>query len=510
MTAVGRMMQRAARRVLKGTVRDLVVRYYDAAHAGRATFGWIAGSGSASTEVYGGLVTLRNRASELVRNEPLARRAVRSWVNNAIGTGITVRSSTSDPALNKKIDDLWLRHVDTCDAEGQNDLYGLQSLACRSCVERGEVLSLSSVVSGTPGVPLQFQILEGDYLDHRKFEKLDDGRIVMGVEMNPLGRRRAYWMFQEHPGDMFFMMPHSFQSVPITADRVVHLYEKERPGQIRGVPMLHAVMIAMREVGDYREAERVRKRIEACLAAFVVGADDEDQAPLTPSAQKNNDEAIHVRDARGELMEEMSPGMIGYLRGGKDVKFTAPSQTGSYPEYMRSQQIEIAAGTDTIYELLTGDMSRANYSSIKAGMNDFRRAIETFQWNTFIPRFCIPQRQQFLNVAIAAGLLPGNTPADAIWTTPRFEAIDPQKETLADIAAMRALLISPQEAIRRRGYDPDQVLAETKIWHEKLVAAKIVSDADASQVAKPGAPAAQGPAPGEDSAGGSGGGGSSS
>jgi capsid protein len=142
------------------------------------------------------------------------------------------------------------------------------------------------------------------------------------------------------------------------------------------------------------------------------------------------------------------------------------------------------------YEVLTGDLSKVNYSSIKAGVNEFRRSVEVLQWSTVIPMMMRPIWRSFIDMSIATGHLPADTPYDVEFTTPKFEAVDPAKETEGDIAAVRALMMAPQEAIRRRGYDPDQVLEDHKLWHEALIASGVVSDADAAQVGKAGSGAA--------------------
>ena len=50
-------------------------------------------------------------------------------------------------------------------------------------------------------VPLQLQVLEADFLDATKSGALGAGRLVQGIEFDPVGKRRAYWLHGEHPGD---------------------------------------------------------------------------------------------------------------------------------------------------------------------------------------------------------------------------------------------------------------------------------------------------------------------
>ena len=59
------------------------------------------------------------------------------------------------------------------------------------------------------------------------------------------------------------------------------------------------------------------------------------------------------------------------------------------------------------YELLTGDLSQVNYSSIRAGLVEFRRTDRRRAMaDLFIPMFCQPVWDWFTAQAWAAGRLP--------------------------------------------------------------------------------------------------------
>ena len=120
---------------------------------------------------------------------------------------------------------------------------------------------------------------------------------------------------------------------------------------------------------------------------------------------------------------------------------------------MRVQLHAIAAGIGLTYELLTGDLSQVNYSSIRAGLLEFRRRMEALQWQLLVPGLCRPVWQRFVATAQAIGVLPPGT-IEAEWTAPRFEAVDPLKDIQADILAVRGGLMTLKEAIARQGYDP--------------------------------------------------------
>jgi lambda family phage portal protein len=480
-----RALHRQRARFALEMMPDLRQRFYDAARPSRQTYGWLAGFTSANAETFGGLAVLRSRSRELVRNNVHARKAIASLVNNCVGTGILCRAKTGDKALDKRINKLF--HKDwakRCDSEGHYDFFGLQKLAARSFFEGGEAMVLRRPQPRSAGmsVPLQLQIIEGDYLDHNKNLVLEDGRIIQGVETATSGKRRAYWMFRQHPGDAPFILTSGLVPSPVPADRVIHLYEKERPGQMRGVAWMYAAMLKLRELETYEEAELIRKRLEACFAGIVTNP----EAIADPST---GDTTVTpgITDLAGNKVESLEPGMLYYARGGSNIEFGQPSAVPGYSDYKRAQLHSISAGCLITYELMTGDLSHVNYSSIRAGLLEYRRLMTELQWLTVIPVMLEPLWRDFIDYAVAAGRLPQDTPYDVAWAPPVFEAVDPLKDYTADQIAVRSGLMSMPNAISARGFDPDELVEEQAQFLKVTDALGLVFDTDPRKTARTGA-----------------------
>ena len=451
-------------------------RGYDGASKGRRTDGWKTAGTSADAEIAAASGLLRDRMRDLTRNNPHAAKAVSVLVNNIVGSGIIPRAATGDARLDETVDRLWTEWTATCDADGQLDIFGLQTLAVREMIEAGEVLVRRRPRRPSDGlaVPLQVQVLETDLLDaSRNGDLSDGGRVLQGIEFDPIGKRRAYWLLAQHPGDTAISLRRRLESVAIPAGDVAHVYEKQR-AQVRGVPWGTPVMRALRDLDDWTQAELVRKKTEACVVGIVLGADEGEQG-IAPC----------VVDADGNRVEQFEPGLIAYARGGKDIKFNQPATTAAVSEWLRAQLHIVAAGFRLPYELLTGDLSQVNYSSIRAGLVEFRRMIDAVQWQLFIPMFCQPMWDWFTEQAWAAGRLP--QPGIAVaWSPPRFEAVDPLKDAMADMLAMRSGTMTLAQAIARQGHNPDAVLAEIAAMNAKLDALGLVLDSDPRKVTKSG------------------------
>src|SRR3970282_2854989 len=81
-------------------------------------------------------------------------------------------------------------------------------------------------------------------------------------------------------------------------------------------------------------------------------------------------------------------------------------QRATYEPFMGGQLRSIAAGMGITYEQLTGDLTGVNYSSIRAGLLEFRRRCEQFQHQVIVFQMCRPIWQTWLDAASLSGALP--------------------------------------------------------------------------------------------------------
>lgn len=457
------------KRVRARATLDAVTRAYAGAAFGRHTEGWRAGATSADAEIFLTGNLLRDRARELVRNNPHAAKGVTAWVNNLIGDGILPRPNTGDAKKDAKVKAAFETWSKECDADGIQDFFGMQTLACREMVESGEILSRRRRRLPKDGykVPLQIQLLEADFLDSTRHGWMaTKNTAISGIEFNFIGQPQAYWLFPTHPGNNFADIRSSLLSAPVPASEIVHLFEKQRT-QARGVTWLAPVMRTLRDLDDYEFAELIRKKMEASVVGIVTNDDPAEDSVGVPA----------VVDSNGRVIEKFSPGMFAYARGGKDIKFNSPATVGGYAEYKKSTLRTAAAGFRLPYELLSGDLSDVNFSSIRAGIVEFRRLVSATQWHVIIPMLLQPWWDWFTEAAYLAGVI--DDPVVPVeWQTPKFSWVDPYKDALAELLALRAGTRSYQDVIGEHGRDWKDVIAEIKAWNDLLDKNEITVDSD--------------------------------
>ena len=455
--AVAMVAPRAALRRL--AARDALLAY-EGATSDRRTAGWSASGTSANAEIGMALPKLRDRSRDLIRNNHLAATAALNWTTKVIGYGITGRSA------DEQTNALWDRFTNECSADGLPSLEALQTLVAFAVFESGEVLIRRRWRRASDGlaVSVQLQVLESDFLDINQNRALPNGGyIIQGVEFDPIGRRAAYWLFPEHPGatNMFAGWGRGGASQRVPADDIAHVFEPRRPGQVRGVPRLAPGLMALRDLADWEDAELLRKKTEACLAAFVKTNDD---APLGPTSTETN------ADGTKRRIEKFRPGMIFYGRPGEDITFNSPQHAGGYEEYKRSRVRDIAAAVGMPYELFRGDYSQSNYSSSRLGFVGFKDIIGAHQWNVIVPAL-----ERIKEWFAEGALLNGVTVSREFeWAPPPFDMLDRGEEAKADAMSLQLGGMTWPQYIQRNGMDPAKQIAEISQWKDQLRAAGIV------------------------------------
>ncbi len=470
---------------------------HEAAGRGRRALAWRPGNPGAVAALLASGEDLRIKSRDLVRRNAWAQAGIEAFVANAVGTGIKPQSLSTDDAFKADVQALWRDWTEEADAAGQTDFYGLQALACRAMLEGGECLIRLRPRRPEDGlsVPLQLQLLEAEHLPMTLNVDLPSGNVVRsGIEFDNLGRRVAYHLYRSHPDDGR-LAPMSGQggldTVRVDASEVIHLFRVLRPGQIRGEPWLSRALVKLNELDQYDDAELVRKKTAAMFAGFV-----------TRQSPEDNLMGEGLPDETGISLVGLEPGTLQILEPGEDIKFSDPADVGgSYGEFLRTQFRAVAAALGITYEQLTGDLTGVNYSSIRAGLLEFRRRCEMVQHSVLVHQMCRPVWAAWMKQAVLSGALiaPGFARGGAArrrqylrakWVPQGWQWVDPEKEFKAMLVAIRAGLMSRSEAISTFGYDAEDTDREIAADNARADALGLIFDSDPRHTAKDGAPAA--------------------
>ena len=444
---------------------------YAAGGMGRRNKGWHGRTTSANSEIGRYLSLVQNRANEFARDHWAGRRILDVLVSHVVGDGIRTVVDTGSDRRNRLVSNYLEEWAERADIEGVLTWQGLQALAVRCCAEGGNsMLRHYPIELADAGrtIPFRLQGLEGAQIDTTKDGVVDGYKSRLGVGLGPQGQRRGMWLYEDHPAEMRLG---SNLSHYIDWNDLCHLYRPDRFGQVLGISWFAQILLPAKELEDLREAVAVRERTQACFAAFrhrsPGGAN-----PLAAQTKAAED---------GQDITRIEPGMILDI-GESDISFASPSGNSSFEPIYKTGLHAMAAGAGITYDQLTGDLSGANYSSLRAGKIEFRRMVKQIQNLMLVPMVVAPVMRK----AIMYGELAGHFKIPKAGYSvnhimPAIEPIDPKKDLEADIAAVRAGAMSPQEFITAWGRPWQEVVEDTAKFFQYLDSQEngIVLDIDA-------------------------------
>lgn len=451
---------------------------FDGGRLRRRLKSWVPTQHTVNTILASSGDLLRSRCRDTLRNNAHANAAADSFVANLIGTGIKPSSLLSDqPDMREAIMELWLDWTDECDADGLADLYGMQTIVARSIFEAGEcfIRFRPRKIEDDYLVPLQIQLLESEMCPIGKNEKAKNGNFVMnGIELDFLGKRAAYYFYPTHPGDAPIEPDVTgLEPVRVPASEVLHIFRCTRPGQMRGVPLITPALTRLFFLDQYDDAELERKRIAAMFAGFITTPTPEDVIPLdgidTSAPQEN------------VALSGLEPGTMQTLLPGEDIKFSEPADVGgTYEAYQYRQQLAIFSALGIPYSVGTSDLRRANYSSLRGSIVEYRRKLEQIQHNIIVFQMCAPIWKRWMDTAVLAQALPINETIylsdkriyqRVRWIPQRNDWVDPLKDRQAEKLAVDAGFKSRSDVVEAEGHDPeenDQRIAADREREEQL------------------------------------------
>lgn len=438
---------------------------FKSAETNRLNSHWQAWSGDLNTWLRTQLPTLRNRSRSLVANNPHASSALGVLTNYVIGTGMMPQASVRKmvkktvngedrleavemDAWNDYADDLfseWAQNVDlSCTPDNPGNWYDLQAMAMRRWFEDGEAFIRTRAVKAWPTVPFACEFLMPEWLDEGVTRNDETGNdIVMGIEIDKYARPVAYH-FKSATGDGVTLA--SPKTIRVPANEILHIFIRHQPRQLRGIPPMVAVMERFFNLDEYAEFELISAKIAACFGAFITSPPG-DSGTVVSSDGKTT----QVKDAEGNVMTTLEPGLIGKLPDGYGVTFAQPQKPGTtFGMFTEYHQRSVGAGIEfgLSYEALTRDTSKSNFAGGRLSqLMDFQtfRTLQTIMANKLIR----PIRRRWLESAINSGALsaPGYflpTPGPEFWqrcdvlTSGWPWGINPLQEVNASRSSMRA------------------------------------------------------------------------
>lgn len=336
------------------------------------------------------------------------------------------------------------------------DWPGIQAAAVRAMVVQGEAfIHLRYTPDG-----MRLQLIPADFVDPGLNQELPGGGFIhAGIEFDASGARVAYHVFPRRPeGFASFSAP-----VRIPAADILHLFRPLAPGQVRGIPWAAPILLTLSELDGLLDALLVAARVSAMHAGF-----------LTDMNATGGGVPYDGQQVGSVLESGLEPGTLKVLPAGWDIKFSAPAAAAQAIELAKLNLRSIAMGLGLPDHVLSSDLSGANYSSLRAGLVEWRQRIEQIQYQTIIPQMIRPVWERWIEHGNLTGELdsPDVTSdfATAEFYPPAQPWVDPLKDAEAEQTLIAAGLKSRRQAVAQQGYDVEALDAEIAADHAREAA----------------------------------------
>lgn len=441
--------------------------------------GWEFYGGSSKEDIEDNISVLRQRSRDAYMGIPTAAAALKTMRTNVIASGLMPAPQPDsdylglDNAATEKLQAQIVREfglwADTpvCDAERVDNFYQLQQLAFLSYLMNGDAIALLPMKKqiGQP-YDLRVRLIEADRVcSPDMFDRLtpctvngyEVHSIVQGVETDEDGMVVAYWVCNRHPlgsnsaADAEGLKWTRVEAYGETTGRrnVLHVMNRERAGQLRGVPILAPVLESLKQLGRYTDAEITAAVISAMFTVFVKSQNPSDGRPFGEMIS-----AEELIDSADQSSIELGPGAIIDLNPGEEVQFADPKHPNTgYDAFTNATIRLIGAALEVPPEVMMKQFT-TSYSAARGALNEFWRTC-SMQRDWFTDDFCQPIYEEWFAEAVARGRItaPGffSDPARrkaytaCAWNGPARTNLNPVQEVDAAVKRVDAGFSTAQE-----------------------------------------------------------------
>ncbi len=450
-------------------------RGFDAGATGDIFADWTTTNRTLNEDLRSSLKKMRARSRDLAQNNDYMKKFLRMTRVNIIGPqGVHLQmkiqdsKGTLDNLANQLVESAWKHwgRMPNCTVTGDQTWLDLQKMVVETIARDGEVL-----IQRVRGFDNEFKYalmpLEADHLPEDLNKDLSNGhKIRMGVELDKWNRPVAYHLTGQHPGDGATLSVRN-DVVRVPADQIIHLFVKERPGQVRGVPWAHSSMTRLQMIGGYEEAELVGARSSASKMGFF-------ESEGGPGDYKGDGV-----DAAGNIISEFSPGTMEELPPGVTFKaFNPGNPSANFKDFLKTMLRGVASGLNVSYNTLGSDLEGVNFSSIRSGVLEERECWKDTQawiidhlhrvvfeeWLTMALTFqpTIPMPGTNAGLPFRLPLRKFNKFNAAHWQARGWAWVDPMKDVQANILAVEKGFKSVSDVVAEQGRDLEDVLTQKK------------------------------------------------
>jgi len=429
-------------------IDSLTGRRYEAAQTTRLNRAhWKDAHGvDINADLHADLPTLRARCKHEGQNNPHIVGMCRILASHVVGkAGPVLRITSSSKAFNQKAERLVKAWSAKAGSDGRSLKHHLRA-AVRRLPLTGEILWQKT--NGTdPGVAVKLRVnpLNPKYLATPTGVS-ESPTMRLGVEFPVNSRRPKIYHYKEFEDGV------STQEkwVKFKAGGILHWFDSEEEGQVRGVPWIASALQGAADLRDM-SGSVLRAADAAAMLAVLLWTQSGDAAPVTLNSNT---------DIEPKSMMALPPGYQA-----TQINPAQPSQ--NYESFKRGKVSEQALPVGMPHVVAALDSSDTSYAGGRIDLQNYGVAIGVIQ-DELEENLIDPLVEDVIQEGKLAGVL-GNVPEDFDWSWvwPTIPHVDPVKQAAAQQMRIETGTLDVVDACAEYGIDADVVAARRKIYQQQ-------------------------------------------
>lgn len=346
--------------------------------------------------------TLRERSSQLFKENPYCKGLIRRLIRNEINTGLNLEASliaellplTEDKAqswgdsveINFK---LYGDNPAVVDHRKQWTLGDIATEVRKTSLIAGDILVVFRINKKT-GLPA-IELIDGQHVQTPLTKKPREGnRIIHGVEIDPNGRHVAYWVTVDKAGQQEFIF--ESKRIPVFSEKgnrriskMIYGTDDRKLDEIRGIPILASVLYMMKELDRYRDSEQRAATINSLFPMFIkkTKATGSGTQPLGQGAIRTDNVEVTQSDGttRNYNFSQMLPGTVmdELAEGEEPESFNTQRPNVNYEKFEETI-LNVLAWTNEIPPEIMRQMFKNNFSASRQADTEFRLYLKWRVW----------------------------------------------------------------------------------------------------------------------------------
>lgn len=346
--------------------------------------------------------TLRERSTQLFKENPYCKGLIRRLVRNEINTGLNLEASPIAEILgiseeeaqtwgdNQEVNfKLYGDNPAVVDHKKQSTLGDLAADVRKISLIAGDILVVWRVNKKT-GLPA-IELIDGQNVQTPFKKKPREGhRIIHGVEIDANGRHVAYWVTVDKAGQQEPIF--ESRRIPVFSEKgnrriskLVYGTDDKRLDEVRGLPILASVLYMMKELDRYRDSEQRAATVNSLLPLFIkkTKATGPGTQPLGHGAIRTDTIPVTQSDGsvRNYNFSQMLPGAVmdELAEGEEPVSFNTQRPNINYPKYEETI-LNVLAWTNEIPPEIMRQIFQNNFSASRQADTEFRVYLKWRVW----------------------------------------------------------------------------------------------------------------------------------